>query len=249
MPSPLSRSNPFAVVVLVALLAAPAVVRPPRATPAADVDAVPAAAVTPATALSETSDAAEPALPLPSPAGLADPGAGFLAADLMEDAGRNDAPVQQLMVLVDGQPVPLPFVDLLPAVTNGRTVLVLRDQLSAGESSPSTISALVDAGFRVIVPGRVTALAHQPAPERVALAASHLTLLLDSLGATSTAVVAEGESAAVAVRLAERAPRVRRLVLVERGGAVSLVRDGRGAAVPMGVPASFSALLLAFLDE
>lgn len=261
MSSPLPRSNPFAIVALVALLAASAVVRPPGATAGSE-SAVPAAGRPPAASV-----ASDVAGPVPAPMARADAGAST-PTDVMADV-----PVQQLTVLTDGRAVPLPFVDVLPAVANGRTVLVLRDGAASGERWPAAVAALADAGFRVIVPQPLAP------PARPDLVAGHMALLLDSLGAAGTTVVGEGEGAAVAVRLAERSPRVRRLALIAHGdvagltdavrrvalptlvvtedgarGAAAALPDARLAtlardAAPTGAPASFVAPLLAFLDD
>ncbi|HEU4632191.1 MAG TPA: hypothetical protein VFS08_20740 [Gemmatimonadaceae bacterium] len=260
MSSPFSRSNPFAVAALAALLAAAAAVRTPGTTPGREAASSSGARESDAGAASEAHGAGLAPTSVSAASGASAP------ADEPSPPvdGVAAVPVQRLTVLENGRAVPLAFVDVLPTVANGRTVLLLRGRAVAGERWPATVAALADAGFRVIAPAPIAASAR---PE---LLAGHMALLLDSLGAAATTVVGEGEGAAVAVRLAARSPRVRRLALVVHGRGAGLaegvrrltlptllIADGAGRAAASAFPGArlatpargAAAPLLAFLDE
>ena len=104
-------------------------------------------------------------------------------------------PVDFLTVVVAGVPMPLAFMDVSPVgAVNGRTVLLLHGRDLAGDSWSTTIAALSEAGYRVLVPDQVGhGQSGRPAAAvPTATLAAHARVLLDSLGAPRVAVVGHG---------------------------------------------------------
>ena len=167
-------------------------------------------------------------------------------------------PLQFMTVRAADETVPLAYVDVSPPLANGRTALLLHDRGAGDERWAATITALADAGFRVLAPDLVGygRSGRPAAPLAVEAHAAHVTLLLDSLGVPDAVVAAEGAGAAVAARLARREPRVRRVALVahERPGA-AVAADLAALAVPLLVvraaprPAALGDAVLDFLGR
>jgi hypothetical protein len=167
-------------------------------------------------------------------------------------------PLQFMTVRAADETVPLAYVDVSPPLANGRTALLLHDRGAGDERWAATITALADAGFRVLAPDLVGygRSGRPAAPLAVEAHAAHVTLLLDSLGVPDAVVAAEGAGAAVAARLARRESRVRRVALVahERPGA-AVAADLAALAVPLLVvraaprPAALGDAVLDFLGR
>ncbi|HEY0971127.1 MAG TPA: alpha/beta hydrolase [Gemmatimonadales bacterium] len=218
--SPFARSHPAAVALLVLLAALSAREHPPTGeTGWPEVAAVEQEAATTAAVTTEAGLTSVPATMVRTASGEVvdvDPAAGGVPE--LGEADGYPHPVEYLTVEIDGEPVPLAFMDVSPTgPVNGRAVLILHDRGEAGDEWAPTIAALAGDGYRVLVPDQVGhglsgRLAAEPPVEMLAAQAM---VLLDSLGAPRVSVVGDGLGADVAVRLASAYPgQVERMVLL-----------------------------------
>jgi len=126
-------------------------------------------------------------------------------------------PVQFLTLEIEGQPLRMAYMDVLPSGTgNGRAVVLLHGKNFYGSYWENTIQALSAAGYRVIVPDQLGfgKSAKPDIPYSFDLLAANTARLLDHLGVERVAVVGHSMGGMLAVRFARNYPtRTTHLVL------------------------------------
>ena len=127
-------------------------------------------------------------------------------------------PVQYHALTVDGHPVRMAYMDVAPVgPANGRTAVLLHGMNFFGEYWATTIEALTEAGFRVVVPDQVGfGRSSKPVmPYYVSQQATNTRDLLDALGLERVALVGHSMGGMIATRFAFLFPdRVTHLTLV-----------------------------------
>ena len=120
---------------------------------------------------------------------------------------------------VEGEPVRMAYMDVSRKdefSNGGRTVVLLHGKTFYGSYWKSTIQALVDAGYRVVVPDQI-GFGKSSKPDiaySFDLLAAHTISLLDKLGVEQFAVVGHSMGGMLAVRVARNYPgRITHLVL------------------------------------
>ena len=126
-------------------------------------------------------------------------------------------PVRLLPLEIEGQQVRMAYMDVASMdAGNGRAVLLLHGKNFYGSYWETTIRALAQAGYRVVVPDQV-GFGKSGKPEisySFDLMAAHTAKLLDALGVQSVAVVGHSMGGMLAVRFARTYPeRTTHLVL------------------------------------
>jgi pimeloyl-ACP methyl ester carboxylesterase len=125
-------------------------------------------------------------------------------------------PVQMLQFELEGRPHPMAYMDVKPAQSNGRTVVLLHGKNFGGDYWATTIRALSARGYRVVVPDQI-GFGRSSKPEMrytFAMLSDQTLRLLDHLGVPRAAVVAHSMGGMLGVHLARRNPdRVSALVL------------------------------------
>jgi pimeloyl-ACP methyl ester carboxylesterase len=130
------------------------------------------------------------------------------------------------------QPLSMAYMDVAPAESNGRTVVLLHGKNFCAATWESAISALTRAGYRVIAPDQI-GFCKSGKPERyqftLAQLAGNTHALLQKLGIARAAVVGHSMGGMLAARFALQYPQhTERLVLVNPIG----LEDWRAEGVP-----------------
>lgn len=139
-------------------------------------------------------------------------------------------PVQTMTVDVVGEPAEMAFMDVAPARPNGRNVVLLHGKNFCGATWGSSIKALTDAGYRVLVPDQIgfcKSSKPRTAQYSFELLASLTNKLMRSRGITRAAVIGHSMGGMLAMRHAIMYPAsVERLVLVNPLGLVDRSEEG-----------------------
>ena len=130
------------------------------------------------------------------------------------------------------QPLSMAYMDVAPAKSNGRTVVLLHGKNFCAATWESGISALAEAGYRVIAPDQI-GFCKSSKPERyqftLAQLADNTHALLQKLGVARAVVVGHSMGGMLAARYALQYPQhTARLVLVNPIG----LEDWRAEGVP-----------------
>jgi pimeloyl-ACP methyl ester carboxylesterase len=141
-------------------------------------------------------------------------------------------PVQTFAFTSQAQPLEMAYLDVTPAVPNGRTVVLLHGKNFCAATWESAITALADAGYRVVVPDQI-GFCKASKPERYQYSfgqlAANTRALLDSLGIERTVIVGHSMGGMLAARYALQYPAAtERLVLVNPIG----LEDWKAEGVP-----------------
>ena len=211
---------------LVAALACGARASGPARTASAGSDGVPTASAQPSqepspatheAAAAAPSAAAEPCTTEPEPAGTpsALPAAGY---DRWLHGYPYPYPVRRLPLVVQGRPLCLAYMDVLPAAPNGHVVLLLHGKNFSGAYWRATADALLASGYRVVLPDQI-GFGKSSKPVDIqysfALLAQTTARLLDQLGVARVSVVGHSMGGMLATRWATQYPeRTDHLVLV-----------------------------------
>lgn len=126
-------------------------------------------------------------------------------------------PVQFLNLTLEGQPVRMGYMDILPSErANGRTIVLLHGRNFSGNYWQPTIQALTSAGYRVIAPDQV-GFGKSSKPDidySLDMLAMNTVQLLDALNIQTVDVLGHSMGGMLAVRLARLYPkRIQRVVL------------------------------------
>ena len=116
--------------------------------------------------------------------------------------------VQFLPLEIEGQVVRMAYMDVLPADSNGRSVVLLHGKNFYGSYWENTIEALTAEGYRVIVPDQI-GFGKSSKPDiaySFDLLAANTAKLLDELKVTQVAVVGHSMGGMLAVRFARNYP-------------------------------------------
>ncbi|WBH17142.1 alpha/beta fold hydrolase [Sphingomonas radiodurans] len=139
-------------------------------------------------------------------------------------------PVQSMTVDVIGQPATMVFMDIAPDRPNGRTIVLLHGKNFCGATWGSTGRALVQAGYRVIIPDQIgfcKSSKPRAAQYSFEMLASNTRKLLASRGVARATIVGHSLGGMLAMRYAIMFPEaVDRLVLVNPLGLVDRSEQG-----------------------
>jgi pimeloyl-ACP methyl ester carboxylesterase len=141
-------------------------------------------------------------------------------------------PVKFLPLEIQGQRLRMAYMDVAPAMPNGRAVLLLHGKNFYGDYWTGTIKALTDAGYRVIVPDQI-GFGRSSKPTEIAysfdLLAANTATLLNHLKVEKVTVVGHSMGGMLAVRFVNNyRQRVTHLVIENMIG----LEDYRLAGVP-----------------
>lgn len=126
-------------------------------------------------------------------------------------------PVQFINLTAEGQDIRMAYMDVKPASTNGKTVMLFHGKNFAGYYWKDVIKALTDKGYRVIVPDQV-GFGKSSKPfihYSFHLLAKFNKQLLDSLGVAKTAVLGHSMGGMLATRFALQYPATTTKLLLE----------------------------------
>lgn len=131
-----------------------------------------------------------------------------------------------------GQPLSMAYLDVAPALANGRTVVLLHGKNFCSATWESAIAALTDAGYRVIAPDQV-GFCKSSKPQAYQFSLGQLAYnthaLLEELGIDRAVVVGHSMGGMLAARYALQYPQATtRLVLVNPIG----LEDWKAEGVP-----------------
>ena len=125
-------------------------------------------------------------------------------------------PLQTLQFELQGQPVRMMYMDVLPAHPNGKTVLLFHGKNFGSDYWANTLKALSAQGYRVIAPDQI-GFGKSSKPElryTFEQLAANTTRLLDHLKVEKVAIIANSMGGMLGVHFARRNPeRVTALVL------------------------------------
>lgn len=130
---------------------------------------------------------------------------------------RYPYPVSFLNLTVQGQPLRMAYMDVRPQNYNGKNVLLLHGKNFNGAYWETTVRALAEKGYRVVVPDQI-GFGKSSKPEHFQYSFHQLAAntkgLLDTLGVDRTAVLGHSMGGMLATRFALMYPEVTdRLVL------------------------------------
>ena len=152
----------------------------------------------------------------PQPGTAAPNYAGFEPLGTSMEGWPYPAPLQMMQFETQGQLVRMMYMDVMPTLPNGQTVLLLHGKNFGADYWAHTLSALSAQGYRVIAPDQI-GFGRSSKPEIVYsfdLLVDHTLRLLDTLNIRRTAIVANSMGGMLGVHLARRHPeRVTALVL------------------------------------
>jgi pimeloyl-ACP methyl ester carboxylesterase len=127
-------------------------------------------------------------------------------------------PVQTMDVDIVGAPAQMAFMDIAPQRPNGRTVVLLHGKNFCGATWGSTVRALSEVGYRVIVPDQIgfcKSSKPRAAQYSFEMLATFTKRLLESRGITRATIVGHSMGGMLAMRYAILYPAsVEKLVLV-----------------------------------
>lgn len=139
-------------------------------------------------------------------------------------------PVQTMEVDIVGSPAQMAFMDIAPQRPNGRSVVLLHGKNFCGATWASTARALIDVGYRVIVPDQIgfcKSSKPRNAQYSFEMLATFTKRLLESRGITRAAIVGHSMGGMLAMRYAILYPNsVEKLVLVNPLGLKDRSEDG-----------------------
>lgn len=139
-------------------------------------------------------------------------------------------PVSMFPLTVLGEPAEMAYMDLVPPRPNGRAIVLLHGKNFCGATWEKTARALVDAGYRVIIPDQLGfCKSSKPRAAQYSFEglATNTDRLLKSLGITHATVVGHSMGGMIAMRYAIMFPAaVDRLVLVNPLGLRDRSEDG-----------------------
>ena len=141
-------------------------------------------------------------------------------------------PVQIFRFTSQRAPMEMAYMDVKPAVANGRTIVLLHGKNFCAATWEGTIRALSTAGYRVIAPDQI-GFCKSTKPERYQYSfeqlAANTRALLQSLGLTRVTVMGHSMGGMLAMRFALTYPQMtEQLVLVDPLG----LEDARAKGVP-----------------
>jgi pimeloyl-ACP methyl ester carboxylesterase len=141
-------------------------------------------------------------------------------------------PVRTFAFSSQAQPLEMAYLDIAPVTPNGRTVVLLHGKNFCAATWESAISALTDAGYRVVVPDQI-GFCKSSKPQRYqysfAQLAGNTQALLASLGIERAVIVGHSMGGMLAASYALQYPAaVERLVLVNPIG----LEDWKAEGVP-----------------
>ena len=120
-------------------------------------------------------------------------------------------PVQYISLTIQGEPLKMAYMDVKPSNYNGHNIMLLHGKNFGGAYWSSTIKALTQQGYRVIVPDQI-GFGKSSKPIRIQysfqLLARNTKAILDSLQITSTSVLGHSMGGMVATRFALMYPQV-----------------------------------------
>jgi pimeloyl-ACP methyl ester carboxylesterase len=142
-------------------------------------------------------------------------------------------PVQRYELTSQGQSLEMAYMDIAPARANGKTIVLLHGKNFCGATWESVISALRDAGYRVIVPDQI-GFCKSSKPELYQFSlhqlAANTRTLLDKLGVEKPIVMGHSMGGMLAMRYALMYPQdTSGLVLVNPIG----LEDWKAKGVPL----------------
>jgi pimeloyl-ACP methyl ester carboxylesterase len=127
-------------------------------------------------------------------------------------------PVRHQPIVVQGKPLCMAFIDELPRAPNGHVVVLLHGKNFSGAYWHSTAQALLESGYRVVMPDQIGfGKSSKPVDIQYSFAmfAQTTSRLLDTLGITRPSVVGHSMGGMLATRWAAQYPeRTDHLVLV-----------------------------------
>jgi pimeloyl-ACP methyl ester carboxylesterase len=141
-------------------------------------------------------------------------------------------PVAQYRFRSQGQTLEMAYMDVKPARPNGRTAVLLHGKNFCAATWQATITALSDAGYRVIAPDQI-GFCKSSKPEQYQFSFQQLAgnthALLESLGVRRATVIGHSTGGMLGVRYALMySPEVEQLVLVDPIG----LEDWKARGVP-----------------
>ena len=141
-------------------------------------------------------------------------------------------PVRAYAFTSQAQPLEMAYLDIAPATPNGRTVVLLHGKNFCAATWEAAIAALVDAGYRVVVPDQI-GFCKSSKPPRYQYSfgqlAANTHALLASLGIERAVIVGHSMGGMLAARYALQYPAAtERLVLVNPIG----LEDWKAEGVP-----------------
>ncbi len=126
-------------------------------------------------------------------------------------------PVQFINLTTEGQDMRMAYMDIKPASTNGKTVVLFHGKNFAGYYWKDVIKALADKGYRVIVPDQI-GFGKSSKPfihYSFHLLAKFSKQLLDTLGVAKAAVLGHSMGGMLATRFALQYPETTTKLLLE----------------------------------
>lgn len=141
-------------------------------------------------------------------------------------------PVKTFAFTSQAQPLEMAYLDVAPATPNGRTVVLLHGKNFCAATWESSITALTEAGYRVVVPDQV-GFCKSSKPPRYQYSfgqlAANTRALLDALGIERAVVVGHSMGGMLAARYALQYPAAtEKLMLVNPIG----LEDWKAEGVP-----------------
>ena len=165
-------------------------------------------------------------------AGETPPGDAGPAYGMQLEGFEYPRPVAQYRFRSQGQALEMAYMDVKPARPNGRTAVLLHGKNFCGATWEGTITALVDAGYRVIAPDQIGfCKSSKPAQYQFSFQqlAGNTHALLESLGVSRATVIGHSTGGMLAIRYALMYPsEVEQLVLVDPIG----LEDWKARGVP-----------------
>ena len=141
-------------------------------------------------------------------------------------------PVQHFHFTSQGERLDMAYMDVMPAQPNGRAVVLLHGKNFCAATWQTTITALTDAGYRVIAPDQIGfCKSSKPAHYQFSFQqlAANTRMLLTSLGIVRATVIGHSTGGMLAIRYALLYPDdVDQLVLVDPIG----LEDWKAKGVP-----------------
>ena len=139
-------------------------------------------------------------------------------------------PVQTMTVDIVGQPAEMAFMDVAPARPNGRSVVLLHGKNFCGATWESTVQALTEQGYRVLVPDQIgfcKSSKPRAAQYSFEMLARLTHQLMASRGIARASIVGHSIGGTLAMRFAMQYPdAVDQLVLVNPLGLVDRAEEG-----------------------
>lgn len=131
---------------------------------------------------------------------------------------RYPYPVSFLNLNVQGEPLRMAYMDVRPRNYNGKNVLLLHGKNFNGAYWETTIGALAEKGYRVVVPDQI-GFGKSSKPEHFQYSfhqlAANTKRLLDTLGVDGTAVLGHSMGGMLATRFALMYPEVTEKLVLE----------------------------------